>query len=469
MRHTERAAYLMSLVFLAALADNTAAADEVYLKNGDRISGRLISFTPTLFTFETEYAATLRIEPGKVARVRTTEPVAITLNNGDRVIGIVDNLANGVLFIRSERFGHVTLSREEITEVVQPMGGAAAPALASAGGSATAQPQPGQGQQAQGDDRRLLAAQGRGTAGGPPQVAQQNGTANGNGNNGNAPSEPLGQEQKEEQRRIFLRESTVLLKPGEFQFDGSLSYLYDKQANALTERQVFLTPTLRVGLLDGLEGFVQVPFGWSQRELEQLADRTTFDLRLGIQRPTEDQFGLGDVAFGLKYLLTAEDEDWPDLVAALTVRAPTATGPAPDVINNLVAPLGNGRWLVTGGLTFIRSYDPAVLFGGIDYTYASDGQLNGATISGGDIFGYNFGLGFAINDQLTLSGQFLGAYQTTTRRNGVAVIGEREPMALRSSITFRFSKNQYLEPSVTYGLNSDAVDTVLNLSFVRQF
>jgi hypothetical protein len=96
--------------------------------------------------------------------------------------------------------------------------------------------------------------------------------------------------------------------------------------------------------------------------------------------------------------------------------------------------------------------------------------LSGIDIEGGQSINYSFGAGFAINNQISLSGQFFGAYQTEIELNGEEIDGSnREPMALRSSLTYRISDGQYLEPAVTYGLNDSAPDVILQLSYSHRF
>jgi len=41
-------------------------------------------------------------------------------------------------------------------------------------------------------------------------------------------------------------------------------------------------------------------------------------------------------------------------------------------------------------------------------------------------------------------------------------------MTLRSSLTYRVGPNQFIEPSITYGLNEDANDTLLSISNNRR-
>jgi hypothetical protein len=125
---------------------------------------------------------------------------------------------------------------------------------------------------------------------------------------------------------------------------------------------------------------------------------------------------------------------------------------------------------MTGGLAFVKSLDPVVVFWGLDYTHQFERDGLGQRVQPGETFGYNLGLGFAVNEDVSLSAQVGGAYQTETRLGGIVADGtSREPVTLRLGLTNRWSSNTYLEPSVTFGLNDDAADVGLGLSITRRF
>ena len=214
---------------------------------------------------------------------------------------------------------------------------------------------------------------------------------------------------------------------------------------------------MRFGLPWRAEGFVNIPVRWRNNEF--------FDVTGTIK---DDATGLGDIAGGLNIVLLQESVNWPDIVLQLGFSAPT--GEDPSLLAPREASLGSGRWSGSAGLNLIRSYDPAVVFGGISFNYLSDETIDDRKIQGAHRFTYNFGTGFAINNQLTLSGRFIGEYQTKTEIDGEKKDGsDIEPMSLRAGITYRFSKKQYLEPSVRFGLNEDAVDTIINFSHFFNF
>jgi hypothetical protein len=370
--------YYIVAVFFSIFIHNYATADELYLKNGDRITGQVIELSTTHCTFKTEHQATLHIKRSDISRLNITQAVA----SDDTV-----------------PFSAMTT-------------------------------------------RQLFKAQAKGTEDTPKQTKS-------------SPPNILGEEPDEDLRQIFLRQSTVLLKPSEKELDISISYTRDEYANLRT-RQFNFPLSLRFGLTERLEGFVDVPVTWAEREVFSLetVDKT-------------DAFGIGDMGAGFKYLLTRQDRQWPDIIGSFSFSAPTGEKPDPKNPNDV--PLGSGHWHLSTGLTLVKSYDPAVLFGGLGYTHTFKETLNGIEVAPGNSFNYSFGMGFAINNQITMSGQFFGAYQTETERDGVELLGSsREPMSLRTGLTYRISKGRYLEPAVTFGLNDDASDATLMLSYTHK-
>jgi hypothetical protein len=82
---------------------------------------------------------------------------------------------------------------------------------------------------------------------------------------------------------------------------------------------------------------------------------------------------------------------------------------------------------------------------------------------------YNMGLGFSVNDDVSLSGRFVGMYQGDWEISGDKQEGTSyEPMSLRLAATLRYRRRVYLEPAVSFGLNDDAPDVTLGVSLVKR-
>ena len=223
-------------------------------------------------------------------------------------------------------------------------------------------------------------------------------------------------------------------------------------------RHLSLVPSLRVGLPDGTEAFAVVPLSYSQVELAY-----------GGTANSVDKFGLGDVSAGVKHMLVRESNHRPEIILSTSFSVPTGDKPDAVGVSN-----GSGHWGIKGGLEFTKTYDPIVLFWGIDYTHSFQSQHfytdRVHDVQPGEAIGYNFGLGFAINESISISSQITGNYLTEDEIDGKAFGGSsREPISLRLAVTDRWSKNTYIEPSVTFGLNGDAPDVSLTFSVVHRF
>lgn len=87
----------MSAALMAATA--FVAADTVWLQNGDRLTGKVVTLAEGKMTFQIEGVGPVAIPVGKISRIETTEPVALVLkgrslstrltSEGDR-IGFID-------------------------------------------------------------------------------------------------------------------------------------------------------------------------------------------------------------------------------------------------------------------------------------------------------------------------------------------------------------------------------------------
>ena len=158
---------------------------------------------------------------------------------------------------------------------------------------------------------------------------------------------------------------------------------------------------------------------------------------------------------------------WPDLISAISIRAPTGGTPGEQGIST-----GSGHWAGTLGLHFIKTVDPIVLFWGIRYThefpamhFLNDGVYN---VQPGESMDYNFGFGFAVNDKVSLSTQVSGEYQWEIQADDREIPGSSsEPVSLRQALTFRASRKTFIEPSLNIGLNDNTPDFIIGISVTQ--
>jgi putative salt-induced outer membrane protein YdiY len=69
------------------LTSGWASADEVWLKNGDRLKGKVVSMEEGTLLFSTTYAGEISIKWGEVVNLKTEEPVKVILSDETSVQG----------------------------------------------------------------------------------------------------------------------------------------------------------------------------------------------------------------------------------------------------------------------------------------------------------------------------------------------------------------------------------------------
>ena len=276
----------------------------------------------------------------------------------------------------------------------------------------------------------------------------------------------------------FLRQETILLEPGERQIEVTLQYLNHSSDSTLAELQggilsigevrrrqrLLLVPIeCRMGITPQSQGFINVPFGWSSSEF-------VFNGR--------DEFsntgGLGDISAGLTEILVEGSNVLPDILVSYSFSAPTGDS---DFATSLSAPgssLGEGFWSLTGAFTCLQTFDPVVVFYGGGYRHRFEHTFdNDISVEPGAQVFYRFGIGFAINPNVTISGSFTGFYTEESTVNGVRLVGDiQEPMQIRLAATItddkkskdKSSDKTIFEPFVAFGLTESAADAVIGIS-----
>ncbi len=207
---------------------------------------------------------------------------------------------------------------------------------------------------------------------------------------------------------------------------------------------------------------------------------------------------LGDVTFGLSYRLFPSNQavDW---VWNLDITGPTGKHPygVPvrviekdeegvttfSVPQNL--PTGNGIWSVNTGLSFVKTSDPAILFGNIGFGYNRKGDFSDVDsdpltrtpgeIDLGNSFSYGLGMAIAMNERTSLSLSFSHKLTGKTRtRNDSSrwtkVIGSDANSAMFNvGITQSLNRHLSIAGTVGIGLTDDAPDFTFGVRLPYRF
>lgn len=262
-------------------------------------------------------------------------------------------------------------------------------------------------------------------------------------------------------RRVFLRESSMVLTPGLYEIETGVSYARNERTVPVSSysevgRQFTFPFTLRAGLFPRVEAFLAMPLAYSSRKVTD-----------GTITQDDDVAGFGDTTGGVSVQLKQRSESWPDIVGSVSMTAPTGEDPYD---SDLRVGVGSGFWKASAALQFISISDPLVLFGGFGFGHSFEETYSGVDIQPGDAINYNFGFAFAVNPDLSLNTQFLGNFIDRLENNGVEEAGSaNEPMILRLGLTRRWKPDVFLDPYVELGLNDDATDTTIGFAMINRF
>lgn len=206
---------------------------------------------------------------------------------------------------------------------------------------------------------------------------------------------------------------------------------------------------------------------------------------------------IGDVNFGVAYKFLDESESLPDAVFTLRVKAPT--GEEPFVIKLLQdpnndslfypedLPTGNGVWSITPGISLVKTFDPAVLFGSLSYTHnleesfsdisSTVGVSHPGKVRLGDSFQLGAGIAFALNEKMSMSFSVSDLIvkkskinQTDTNDGWVTVPSSDANAAyFNVGMTLAATDKLTIVPNLSIGLTDDAPDFTFSLKFPYYF
>jgi hypothetical protein len=179
--------------------------------------------------------------------------------------------------------------------------------------------------------------------------------------------------------------------------------------------------TGRIGVTDRLEFEVRVPY---VRRDDTETRRPIGTGSNADETVNLDGNGLGDVEFAAHYQINDGSRGWPFFVGNLRAKSDTGTSPF-DVDtdssgNPTELPTGTGFWSVQPSITAIMPTDPAVIFANLNYTWNISRNVGGfGDIDPGDTFGGSLGIGFALNEKLSISMAYDHIYVLKTTQNDV--------------------------------------------------
>lgn len=300
----------------------------------------------------------------------------------------------------------------------------------------------------------------------------------------------------------------VLTPRGKFVFEPSLQYSYSSSSRVAlagftvipavligiidvreVKRDSFtLALTGRYGLTNRLEVEARVP--WVYRRDSTLARPIASESSSDAVFETSNS-AIGDVELTARYQLNEGGPDRPYYVGSLKFK--TRTGLDPFEVSRFAVPLsggqlldaeqptGSGFYSLQPGLTVLYPSDPAVLFGGISYTHnfkrtgvnttTTVGQAEVGDVKAGDILGFNFGMGLALNDKSSFSiGYDHSSVGKTEINNTNAPKSQRVQLGtLLLGFSYRLGPGRAVNLSLGMGTTRDAPDTQISFRMPMTF
>src|SRR5271155_4085754 len=89
-------------------------ADQVVLKNGDRLTGTITKSDDKTLIIKTEFAGDVTVQWPAVQELKSSQPLHVQLKSGQTVVGSVEG-ANGSLNVMTSAQGTVTESKDAVT------------------------------------------------------------------------------------------------------------------------------------------------------------------------------------------------------------------------------------------------------------------------------------------------------------------------------------------------------------------
>ncbi|MFK3737722.1 acetate kinase [Massilia sp. TN1-12] len=306
----------------------------------------------------------------------------------------------------------------------------------------------------------------------------------------------------------------VLTPRGRGVFEPAVQYGYSS-SNRVALVGYTVIPALLIGLLDVREvkrntttGSATFRYGVTNRfEVEGkipyvYRSDSTVSRELFTGTAAERAFdtsgkGIGDIELAARYQLNDGGIDKPYYIAGLRFKSRTGRDPF-EVVTDcqtrclgenvtgtglpLDLPTGSGFYSLQPSLTWLLPSDPAIFFGTFSYTHnfkrddvyrtVLDGgrELLGE-IKPGDVFGFNIGMGLALNERASFSIGYDHSSVSRMKQNGQVIPGSVRIQlgTLLLGGSYRINNKRTLNVSVGAGMTRDTPDVTLMMRMPFSF
>lgn len=269
--------------------------------------------------------------------------------------------------------------------------------------------------------------------------------------------------------RGLVQRGLLLLSPWSVEVSPSFAYSHSQQQGLTLvdtpegistvdgqrrrDDSVDASLSARVGLPWRSQLQVTLPFDW-RRDSSALGDGTLV---------THSDTHLGDVQLELSHQFLVENGWRPDLIAAVSWRAPTGRDPYKASVSAVANGLGTNE--LTGRLTALKTIDPLVLFSTLSYSANFPYKERFGRVHVGDAADWELGALLALSPDTSLSLGFTQEFKFVTRVNGAKIPGSDGVAAVAQiGLDQVINARTLVDISLGIGVTKDAPDYQLMVS-----
>lgn len=386
-----------------------ASADTIELKNGDNISGHVISFKNGVCVFGTIYDASIRIAAKDIVFINTDNEFTVALNNGDRVTGYLKKSGNKQIITRhnvSYDFNFEDVKDFDVTR----------------------------------EKVNTLST--------------------------------VEKKQEEYSAPIsYLSDYTVLLNPGETDVDFGFKYRTYKSTSSLplqgpyqvssySVKKLYFYVSPRFGVTDNLSVWFNLPYTYTRID----------DVSSNAWSRSAENGHVGDISTGIQYRIIKESIDYPAITGSLSIGVPTGRKEFVEKLDSWKQPLNNseGYWSITPAVSFVRIVDPVTFFGGISYEKTFETNKGREKIKVGDTVSLYIGTGYSLNNISSFGSKFTYSWTDKMKYYGTTMKGtDSETELLSFYFSYLLSRSLSIMPEVTFPL--DSMGTTVGVTMTKNF
>ncbi len=291
-----------------------------------------------------------------------------------------------------------------------------------------------------------------------------------------------------------IRDQSILTPKGSFVFTPSFAYTND--SNVQTQITGFsILPAFIIGLFDirkiNRNTFVTTltgRYGLTRKVDLELKipyvyrDDSVRAREFGVGAVGDTRFSasggdIGDVEAALRYQFQRPSSKWPFITGGLRVKSNTGKSPYDIEIDEQSLlpsgdmPTGSGFWGIKPSVFFMYPSDPVVYFSELSYQWniEKDVGRNIGEIDPGDFIGFDFGMGFALNEKASFTLGYQHRTVLKTEQEGQQVGDTLQVASLITSFAYKYSNKGSVNLSIAAGLTEDSPELQLTLSLPISF